>query len=199
MTALAVAIEGIRTLDDIDEISPEIKKNARLTINKAVDKARVLAANEMGQQVNFPASYLRGDRRLKVTKRASGTDLEAILAGRRRPTSLARFVVGGVSRRGGVSVSVKPGSTSKLKRGFILKLKSGASDIAEKSNRGLAVRLKPGESISKAYKPLKLSDGLYLLYGPSVDQVFKSVREDIRPEVLDFMETEFLRLMELNL
>ncbi|ERP95691.1 hypothetical protein Q669_29420 [Labrenzia sp. C1B10] len=196
---LVFAIEGITSLADVKKISPAIERNIRFTVNKGADKARTLSAGEIQNQVNFPASYLRGDKRLAVTKRAQGNNLEAEITGRRRPTSLARFIVGGTSKRGGVSVSVQPGSSATIKRGFILKLRSGTASLDQASNRGLAIRLKPGEKPSRAYKPFKIGDGLYLLYGPSVDQVFKTVRQDVQGDVLDFMENEFLRLMESSL
>lgn len=44
---------------------------------------------------------------------------------------------------------------------------------------------------------VKLGKGLYLLYGPSVDQVFRDVAKEISPDTADFLEAEFLRLVSL--
>jgi hypothetical protein len=60
-------------------------------------------------------------------------------------------------------------------------------------NIGLAIRLKPGESLQSTQKASPLGGGAYLLYGPSVAQVFDTVRDDIAPEVADFASFEFAR------
>ena len=38
-----------------------------------------------------------------------------------------------------------------------------------------------------------LSNNVYLLYGPSVDQVFRSVADDKTPKILSDVTAEFLR------
>ena len=50
---------------------------------------------------------------------------------------------------------------------------------------------------ASADKPTKLAPGLWLLYGPSVDQVFRSVASEEAPEAARFLEAEFNRLMDL--
>ncbi len=99
---------------------------------------------------------------------------------------------------------MKPGSVRRLPGAFLIRLRAGSATIDTKSNVGLAVRTKDGRP-PPGYKPLPLGRNLWLLYGPSVDQVFYSVRtkrgvaQDITPEIEDYMEKEFLRLMELKL
>jgi hypothetical protein len=44
---------------------------------------------------------------------------------------------------------------------------------------------------------IQLAGNLYLLYGPSVSQVFAGVAQDISPDMADFLDAEFNRLMEL--
>ena len=75
-----------------------------------------------------------------------------------------------------------------MNRAFLMNLRSG--------NLGLAVRLAPGERIDNKRRMVQMSNGLYLLYGPSVDQVFRSVAEDVSADAGDFLEQEFLRLTE---
>lgn len=205
----AVAIEGLDTLRSFDEIPAEIIKVARLTINAATRRAYAQSGREIRRQVNFPASYVTGQKgRLQITKFATNNDLEGVITGRQRPTSLARFVNGSISvggaRKAGVRVEVKPGSVQRLPGAFLIKLRAGSAAIDTKSNLGLAVRTKNGRP-PPGYKPLPLGKNLWLLYGPSIDQVFYSARtkrgvaEDISPNIENFMEKEFLRLLDVKL
>lgn len=198
-----VAVEGLSQLKDIDNLPAEIRRMAALAINDAARKGRTAGAREMRRQVNFPSRYLTGkDGRLKVSRLANRDRLEAAITGRFRPTSLARFSTGSPGKRGGVTVSVKPGAATYMRKAFLVRLRSGSELSDTRSNLGLAVRLKAGEKIrNKKVMAKRMSAGkkndLYLLYGPSVDQVFRTVSSDISPDVADELEKTFLRLMEL--
>ncbi len=196
-----VFVEGLAGLaEDLRDSTPRIVKAARMAINDTATKMRTLSAEEIRKQVNFPVSYLKpSGKRLFVSAHAGTNSLEAIITGRRRPTSLARFATGGKVGKQGVSVAVKPNKGSKfLKDAFLMKLKSGAGNLDTKSNLGLAMRTKGGKP-PNAYLPTKISDNLWLLYGPSVNQVFKTVRNDISDEASAHLEREFLRLLDLDL
>lgn len=203
-----VAIEGLREVDiSLGSAEERITKAASAAINKTAARMRTAGARMMNQQIAFGMGYLtraQGDSpaRLAVTKKAIPGELSAIVRGRDRPTSLARFVKGvRTKKRGkaGVKVTVSPGSVRGMERAFLLDLKSG--------NTGLALRLKPGESVRnkrmmvQAYSTRtgnrrRPSDrNLYLLYGPSVDQVFRDVSADLVPEAADFLEGEIARLL----
>lgn len=192
-----IVVEGLDGAD-LEAVTPQITRAARLAINRTSDRARTQSAREIRRQIHFPAGYLQGAKsRLTVSKRATDTDLEAVVTGRRRPTSLARFVSGPTASRGGVRVQVKPGATRLIPKAFLMRLRSG--DDGTLGNMGLAVRTERGKTPRGAYKPLKLAEGLWLLYGPSVDQVFRSVREDVSPEASRFLADEFTRLLDLKL
>lgn len=199
----AVVVEGISDLREIEGLRDEIMFNAVRAINKTAESGRTQAARRIGQQVAFPASYLNpAQKRLWVSRKATKGSLEARITARSRPTSLARFVSGGAAGGQGLRVEVKPGSTRFLRRAFLIKLRAGSASIDTKSNMGLAVRLKPGDDLRNKKSVVKMARGLYLLYGPSVDQVFldnagDGVAEDIAPDLLDNLTAEFLRLMEL--
>lgn len=187
-----IAVDGLADLRDIENLDEEIVKAARQAINKAVDRARTRGAKEMQRQINFPARYL--NERLRVSKRASGMKLEATITGRDRPTSLARFAkstsASAARKNGGVSVQVNPGETKFMQGAFLMQLRGG--------NTGLAIRLKEGESVKNKKHMTKVGKGLYLLYGPSVSQVFRTVAEEqTGPEAAEFLEQEFLRLLDL--
>ncbi|QGH44996.1 hypothetical protein [Bacteriophage Phobos] len=189
-----VAVAGLSSLDDINNLDEAIIANARMAINRTVDRARTASAKEMRDQIAFPARYLSGTNgRLRVSERATNTSLQATITGRDRPTSLARFATSrdpaATRRQGGVRVTVDPGKSKFMRGAFLMRLNN--------NNLGLAIRLKEGERVVNKTRMTRIGAGLYLLYGPSVDQVFRSVADDQAPKAADFLEAEFLRLMEL--
>lgn len=196
--AYVISIEGLNIVEDFDELPPKVEKALRRAISKTVDRTRTAAARAMVEQVRFPARYLSGsDGRLQVDK-SKLNEFVGVIRGRHRATSLARFVSGTPTPgRRGVEVAVKPGGATFLPRAFVMKLRSGTAALDTKSNLGLAVRTS-GEKPAAAWKPMKVGSNLWLLYGPSVDQVFKTVRQDVSPEALDFLYAEFSRLMKVE-
>lgn len=189
---LAVEVKGLPQFEARLKQAPAItSRAASITINSAARRGRTAAINEAKQQVNLKVGYLRGPNGINVTKTANKNDLTAVIGGRRRPVLLSRFVTGWATRGGvrrGARVRVKKGgSTRLLSRSFALNLKGG--------NVGLVVRTN-GEKPAGAYKPLPLTKGqsnLWLLYGPSTDQIFSTIRDDIAPGIQDFSATEFTR------
>ena len=182
--------------------TPKIETALLRSINKTADRARTLASQDIREQVAFPASYLAPSaKRLFVsTKATKANPFEAVISGRDRPTSLARFtnqkpLGGGQRHRGGqVAVTVKPGVRRYIKRAFLITLNN--------SNVGLAVRTDGGPP-NNAYAPKEIGKNLWLLYGPSVDQVLSAasngggIYEEIVPETLDFLNDEFNRQLDL--
>ena len=182
--------------------NPKIETALLRSINKTADRARTSASQDIREQVAFPASYLAPSaKRLFVsTKATKASPFEAVISGRDRPTSLARFtnqkpLGGGQRHRGGqVAVTVKPGVRRYIKRAFLITLNN--------SNVGLAVRTEGGPP-NNAYAPKEIGKNLWLLYGPSVDQVLSAasngggIYEEIVPETLDFLNDEFNRQLDL--
>ena len=207
---LSVVIEaaGLSELKRFYDLAPvAATQAARIAINAAAErKGLTLAKAAMAAQVNFPRGYFNeinrtGKPNLGMAYRATDASLEAGIAGRQEPTSLSRFSTErGRFRQGRhvrgtpINVAVHPGRTRELKRAFFLRLRNG--------NIGLGIRLKNGESLTNTVGakiitsgPLK---GVALLYGPSVDQVFRTVAVDISPEVLDALTVEFFRQFEFR-
>ncbi|MCP0581332.1 hypothetical protein KU638_22575 [Salmonella enterica subsp. enterica serovar Mbandaka] len=193
---------GPNELKEYLEQVPEIANNSiRMAINSvAAGKGMTLIKKSMTDEIAFPSGYLNADR-LKLTKRATQTNLEAVITGRKRATSLARFVTGGAmvansKRGGGVQVRVKKGKTTYLKNAFLVRLNKGASLTEDNYNIGLAVRLSAGESLSNKrsqHKSWLVPGRVALLYGPSVDQVFAEVSETVAPKIGDMVAAEFHR------
>ena len=190
MQGYVLVVEGLDGLFDPESLDARIVQNAVRAINKTAARTRTRSDRDMRQRIMFPARYL--SNRLRVSRTASRSSLEAVITGRDSPTSLARFSATrnpkAARKAGGVTVTVAPGSTKFMRNAFLLPLRGG--------NLGLATRLKPGESLNKRYMR-RMNNGLYLLYGPSVDQVFRNVADNETDEALDYLEREFVRLMDL--
>jgi len=185
------------------ERSPETARQAAvLSINDTARRTRTNAKKEILKQVAFGASYLGNAEtgRLRVNQWASTGKLESSIVGRFQPTSLAHFVTntstlmqkgapGTISAgRGTARLRIKPGNVTSIDKAYLLRLKN--------NNIGLAIR--PGKrgvmGSSKQY-PIG-NTGWYLLYGPSVNQVFMTVKDDLAPSTSLFLEKEFIRQFE---
>lgn len=188
-----ISYKGLAGYEELLERAPAVtRKAARLALNWGARRARTEGSKEIRRQVNLTKTYV--DERLYIKQFASENDLTTIIAGRARNTSLRRFGSRQSTRKGknaGVMVSVKPGRQVKMRRAFFIKLKGGGVDGF---NTGVAIRLKSGEPFEGRTKQFDKSDsGLYLLYGPSVDQVWTDVKEDILPSILQDTSAEFNR------
>ncbi|MNK62102.1 hypothetical protein D3C87_812710 [compost metagenome] len=188
MTAFVLA-QGLDSVYRFFEALPDIAEQAAvLAVNDVAERQGITEMRkEMRKEVAFPKGYLEGER-LQVVKKARKGDISAMIRGRDRATSLARFAEGQNpenTRGRGVRVRVNPGQTRLMPKAFMVRLKNG--------NLGVAVRLQPGDQLRNSSKAVKLKDNTYLLYGPSVDQVFRGVAEDQTPQIQRLLTTQFLR------
>lgn len=195
MIAITIDTSGIKDFENFLRQFPQrTSKALSIAINDTIRDVLLPAAREqIEQEVNFPAGYVNDDR-LQVTQWSTPTQLRATVAGRGRATSLYRFSdlpPPGVPLKGrAATVTVHPGRPKKMGRAFAVQLNSG--------NVGMAIRLRPGEKLAniREYTPIELAKNVYILYGPSVDQVFQGVAIDIEPKVMEALEIEFYRQFE---
>jgi hypothetical protein len=116
MTVFASA-KGIREAIDFFEEVPDIAEQAAvLAINQVAGRdGLAVIRNDMRAEINFPKGYLEGGDRLTIARKARKGDLSAVIRGRDRATSLARFTTAGArpdnTRGRGVKVEVKNGTT----------------------------------------------------------------------------------------
>ena len=204
--AFALVIEGLDTLKSMDDLPKDILSSARIAVNDATTRGRTRMGQDVLRQVNLPADYVAPrNGRLFVSKKASNSDLEAIITARSRPTSLARFAKENRPGRpeGGVRVEVQRGVTRTLPGAFLIRLRSGSALTDTKFNLGLAVRTRNGRP-PPGYKPAQLGPNLWLLYGPSVSQIIYSetngggIATELTPEIQQMLEDEFFRQMGLK-
>lgn len=162
-----------------------------MSINTVANRGGMkLIRSSILDEIAFPKDYLTGDR-LKVKQNAKPGNLEAVIAARQRPTSLARFAAStslGSRARIGVRVRLKKsGGETVLKQAWLTRLRNG--------NIGLAVRVKSAKLAGKydAIKTWLVPDKVALLYGPSVDQVFRDVSHTQAAPIGRMVTEEFFR------
>lgn len=188
VSVIADALKStVRYFEDFPDLAT---KAMSMTLNQvSAREALPLIRKEMRDQVNFPKGYLERVDRLAVVRKANKRSLEAVIRGRDQATSLARFRAPGQTpqntRGRGVRVQIQRGQTAVMRRAFLVTLRNG--------NMGLAVRLKPGEQLRNSTGAKSLENNVYLLYGPSVDQVFRTVAGDVTPEIVQSVTREFFR------
>ena len=188
-----VDVTGLNEMSHLFKMAPEeANKAAKLAINQVAKRnALVLSRKAMVQQVSWPSSYLQREDRFGLAYSATDTRLEAGVRARRTPTSVARFTgyTTPPPRGTKISVRIKPGSRVALPHSFLVRLRGG--------NLGLAVRLRQGETLNNSIGAKHIRTGplagTALLYGPSVDQVFRTVAVQVSQPVSDALVTEFLR------
>lgn len=181
-------------LNDITRLKERTTPALRIAVNFATKRGRTASKDAILSRVAFPPGYLQPGTsgQLQIGQAATNATLESSITAKGRATSLARFSNSrspGIARRqGGVSVSVTPGSATFIRGAFLLSLNGG--------NLGLAIRTTKGIKNARNAKPYATTGrnaGLYLLYGPSVYQVFASVRPQMSELIGDLLEREYTR------
>ena len=202
-----MVVEGLEHLKSLDDLPKTMLQAARIAVNDTAREGRTMLANQVRREVAFPKDYVSpSSGRLSVKRLATASNLEATISARARSTSLARFSLDSATgkrsgRKPGVRVEVKPGAVKRIPGAFLIKLRAGTVSLDTKSNLGLAVRTRNGAP-PPGYAPTKISDNLWLLYGPSVAQALHSdytgrgIASDLSPDIADKLEQEFWRQME---
>lgn len=145
----------------------------RIAINKTAPKTKTAASARIRTQVRLQASYV--NERLEVTK-ATRSKLSAAIKTPSRGLLLSRFSTDSqvasdgvrwirppVTPKRGINVKVKPsGPVKSMGKAFYVVLNGGFAAIAAREG--------------DARKPLKI------FRGPSLSQVFNTVRTDVLPE-----------------
>lgn len=200
MSARITAV-NLLDIEEFLQSQPETARTAaRIAINSTTARKAVPQLRRaMKQEVAFPPGYLEDPQRFGQSKKATNADLSASIVARFRPTSLARFSNDspeGARRTGGVRVKVNPsGGARRIGGAFFVKLRRGR-DTSDGFNVGIAIRLQPGQTLrgrKKGGQGVQLAPNLYLLYGPSVDQVFREVSVAESPEIATELQREFVR------
>ncbi len=171
---------------EIEDLLAHIKNGSNRAMASAINHTLSVTRTEGGQkireQVKLKASYVR--ERLRLV-RASVAKPQGRITTPRRGILLSRFD-NTVLKSGGVSVQVKPGAGNRKKMpgAFYITFANGVQAIAIRTQHG------PG---------LGRSEGLKVLYGPSVSQVFTDVKDDLQSpsgeRLIERMQHEADRLL----
>ena len=191
----AINLESVQK--KIEQQGDEGMAVAVQAINDTAEYAFDLGRESILDQIAFPAGYLDLPGRYLISRKAVLRDPQASIVARDRPTALSRFVTSAPAplKKGPVRVRVsRKGSGGTLRGAFITPLKGG--------NKGVAIRVKRGEGIRGRDRDIAGLQAFredehgttYLLYGPSVNQVFFDVVEDIEPNVSRFLVDRFSEL-----
>lgn len=177
-----IEVFGLKGFDDlVKRLGQSVDPATRIAINDGARFAVREGAKDIASELNLSQRYIMGGSapRLAVRRFASNADLEAVVTGRDRPTSLARFSRSTVRfGRQRLSPTVKvsaQGGGQRIRGSFYVRLRRGVSLDDANFNVGLAVRLKPGQRLpgkNAMAKPGR--NGFYLLYGPSVGQAYRT-------------------------
>lgn len=169
------------------------KDALRVAINQAGPKVRTAAGRAIREQVNLKAAYVN-DR--LTFKRATRANLSGAITTPSRGLLLSRFstepnvanesiswIKPPPAPYGGHYVRVKPGAQVKIGRG-------GGSKpfyIVLKGSRALGIARRTS------------SGGIDVLHGPSLSQVFDTVRDDVLPVAGQALQEELLDAMRFLL
>lgn len=163
-------------------------------INRVAQKTLTASRREIVSQVSLTAAYVRERMDLSL---ANPGRMFAVITARRRPTRLATYgarqltraaktAKGDVMRsiaagrkQAGVSVKVKRagGGRKQMRGAFFIPLRRGRGDLGA---NGMGVFIRTGTG----------RDAIKHLYGPSVDQVFRSVADRAVPKVMQELRDE---------
>lgn len=202
------------TTDNISILSNKIKATdeqinqaASQAINRTLTFSRRLSVREITSEVNLQSSYV--SRNMRIAQRASPNKLIGIVRTNTKVTLLTRYPHRKTAK--GISIAVNRAEGYRTIRSAfrVTNLRrSGASGIAVK-NRNAAEIFKRGIHPATPPKRRKLQrvlrnarlnpKGITVLHGRSINDLFLSVRNDIRPRYIRFLNLDFQRQLRNQL
>lgn len=191
---------------EIRNKSTAVNKAAALTLNKTATVTVNKSVELITNGVNLQPNYIK--KHLKVAARASPANLRVKIQANERGTMLDRYP--SFKTKDGIRVAVNKGSGYReLKGAFrVTGLRgSSASGIAVRNRDAVsffeANIAKTGRTSSKSRKLQRIiakartkPNGIEVLHGRSINQMFLTVRDDVQPYTDEFMVDEFLTQFE---
>jgi hypothetical protein len=183
---IAVSTKGLERLDDdVRRFGDKANLAAQLAINDTLAWSRTRLKVQMKAQINLTESAFSG-KHFFISQYARRGSLQGVLSAGTQGYSLSRFSVEkprvGVK---GVSVQVAGGAVRKINRGFFIRAPNGAL--------GLAIRSKAQPTGSRGAKESRKHKGLWILFGPSPDQLMRRLAPDSLPDVGRHVGAEYAR------
>ncbi len=162
---ISVDRAAVREIEsDLAHLKNGAERAMSRAINHTLGVTRTEASREIRSQVRLKAAYVR--ERLKVRK-ATVTKASGAIQTPSRGQLLSRYPYTVYANNKGIGVSVKPGAGSRQRM-------PGAFEITFANGvTAIAIRTKRGSGLGR-------SEGLKVLYGPSISQVFTDVKDDLQ-------------------
>lgn len=148
----------------LKSLSLEGPKILARALNSTASKGRTLSSRKIREQVNLKAAYVKS--KLKI-KRATWSRLQASISAESRGLILMNYAVGTVDDD--FLVKIKKGKPKLIKNAFLTNIYAG--------NRKIDVIARTDPRTGK----------LDVLYGPSVSQVFNTVRDDVDQDLVNYL------------
>lgn len=169
----------------------------RIAINKSAPKVRTLASREIRSQVRLQASYI--NERLKIV-RATRSSLSGAIRTPMRGLLLSRFSTDAEIARDNKSW-IKPPPVPP--RGIRVKVKPRGANLVFQGDSDAASKpfylvLKNSHALGIATRrktPGPKGGSLKVYHGPSLSQVFNTVRNDVLPEASAEYQSQLLDAM----
>lgn len=168
------------------------KDALRIAINKTLPKMRTASSREIRRQVRLSASYV--NERLLV-RRATVQRLSGAISASQRGLLLSRFSNDATIAsdkvswlrpplvpKAGIKVKVKPDGAPKPVK-------------AQNGNKPFYIVLNKGQNVGIAIRQGKSRKGIDVLSGPSLSQVFDTVRTDVRTEAAAELQLQMVDAM----
>lgn len=190
MSMILVHLDNIKSIDEIRDIIANQGTSLLRAVNDAGRWAHREAERRVTKDINWPSGYING--RTLGYKAARDIKSGSVISARSRPSTMSRFAISGQSMREkhGLKFEVTKGTRKTLKKAFFFKGSNSNMLVAMRENR---YRELPNINANKY-----VWNGLVFLYGPSVDQVFRTHRDGpqgIASEALDRLSADFDRLI----
>lgn len=185
--------EGVKdAIDTFNFIGGNTDEALRVAINKTAPQVRTLSSARIREQIRLSATYV--NKRLEI-RRATRKVLSGAISTPRRGLLLSRFSTD--SMIAGDSVGwIKPPAVPP--RGIRVKVKpSGApvvvsGDAETKGNKPFFVILNGGQNIGIAARLAGQRRKFKVFSGPSLSQVFNTVRDDVLGPAGDIYQAQLL-------
>lgn len=210
---MSITITGTDSVNkliaDLNGITPLVTRGA---INKTLTKGKTLVSRRIKDEINLKASYIKS--KLSV-KKATVTNLIGVISAEKRGILLSRFSARRLTKKaksdkrflkgyGALAdsrVTFKAIEAGKKQKAISYQVKTGGG---RKTDKFFPIRLKYGDeagqgAVGLAVRTGSRQDSYKILHGPSVSQVFNSLKPDLEAELSEEYLMQFDSQLEWRL
>jgi hypothetical protein len=195
--AYAVQVDPAQVKDAVslfEFVGGNTDEALRVSINKTAPKTRTIASREIRNQVRLQAAYV--NERLSIIK-ATRKNLSGRIRAASRGLLLSRFstdpLISG-DKVGWIRPPLVPGSGIRVRVKPDGAVKTVTGDSETRGNKPFYMVLNGGQNVAIAAR-LTGSKKIKVFSGPSLSQVFNTVRADVTPQAAEIFEAELLDAM----